>query len=348
MERSLVTIREITGISVHPNATNLELLQVDGWQVVAKIGDFKIGDKAVYFEIDSVLPEGDDRWAFLLKRSAKVFPNGVTGHRLKTIKLRDEFSQGLCLPTHLFSETELSADDIASTLGVFKYEPPVASVLAGNAKGSYPYWIPKTDQERIENCWKHVERMLSAHSTPMSPVSWIVEEKLEGSSVTIYTDNGCLGITSRNVDFKLDQDNTFISTAMAQKLDMITHIPGQWAIRGELVGPNIEGNIYKLSAPRIYIFDIWDGIKQRYLSHDDRMVFIRNLESLGAQCFCVPTVHHDFYLVSQAQAIKEATGRSMLAPTLREGIVLKTVDYVNNKVLSCKAISREYLAKQKD
>src|SRR5690606_28178781 len=133
-----------------------EVATVDGWKVVVKKGEFKVGDIAVYFEIDSFLPESDPRYAFLMK-SKRTF-NGVVGHRLRTIRLRGQVSQGLLLPIHEFPEAwYVSYKTLDELLGITKWEKPLPSQLAGKVKGYFPSFIRKTDQERVQNLREELE-----------------------------------------------------------------------------------------------------------------------------------------------------------------------------------------------
>jgi len=90
--RRLVTIRQIAVIDPIPNADAIECATIDGWKVVVKKGEFKVGDCCVYFEIDSFLPESDPRYGFLMKGGVREF-EGSRGHKLKTVKLRGQLSQ---------------------------------------------------------------------------------------------------------------------------------------------------------------------------------------------------------------------------------------------------------------
>ena len=58
-ERKLASIQIVDRIDPHTNANALELATVLGWQIVTRIGETKIGQKVVYCEIDSVLPNAD-------------------------------------------------------------------------------------------------------------------------------------------------------------------------------------------------------------------------------------------------------------------------------------------------
>ena len=55
-KRKLATIREISEIQPIPEADAIEVATVGGWKCVIKKGAFKVGDKAVYIEIDSMIP----------------------------------------------------------------------------------------------------------------------------------------------------------------------------------------------------------------------------------------------------------------------------------------------------
>lgn len=103
--RKLARIEEITNINPIPGADAIELATVKGWNVVVKKDEFKMGDKCVYFEIDSFLPVKPE-FEFLRKSSYKKLGDGTGGFRLKTIKFRGQISQGLALPVHILLEKQ--------------------------------------------------------------------------------------------------------------------------------------------------------------------------------------------------------------------------------------------------
>ena len=146
--RALVTIRQIWKISEISDSDFLELAFVDGWQCVTKKGEFKAGDKAIYFEVDSFLPI-DPRFEFLRKSCLRKMGD-VEGFRLKSIRLRKQLSQGLLLPLAEFPEVagKEAGEDVTELLKVVKWEPPIPACLAGEAKGTFPGFIMKTDEER--------------------------------------------------------------------------------------------------------------------------------------------------------------------------------------------------------
>ena len=54
--RKLASVQEITNITPIENADAIELATVLGWNCVVKKNEVSIGEKVVYFEIDSFLP----------------------------------------------------------------------------------------------------------------------------------------------------------------------------------------------------------------------------------------------------------------------------------------------------
>lgn len=91
-QRELAYVETISWIKPIEGADNIELAGVLGWNLIVKKGEFKVGDKCVYFEIDSKLPEKE--WSeFLANKHYKV----------KTYQLKKfgVISQGLALPLDL-------------------------------------------------------------------------------------------------------------------------------------------------------------------------------------------------------------------------------------------------------
>jgi hypothetical protein len=84
--RALATIQLIEDVFPIEGADAIEGLKILGWYCVGKKGEFAIGDKCVFFEIDSILPEAEP---FEFMRPRKF--------RVKTAKFRKQISQGLAL-----------------------------------------------------------------------------------------------------------------------------------------------------------------------------------------------------------------------------------------------------------
>lgn len=89
--RNLAHIETIESLMPIEGADKIEVARVLGWNCVVKRGEFKVGDLAVYVEIDSVLP---DKPHFEFMRPRKF--------RVKTIRLKNVLSQGLLFPLDVF------------------------------------------------------------------------------------------------------------------------------------------------------------------------------------------------------------------------------------------------------
>lgn len=214
MERALAHIEEIAWVKPIEGADNIEAVGVLGWNLIAKKNEFKVGDKCVFFEIDSKLPEKE--WSEFLRPK---------GFKIKTLKLNKfkVWSQGLALPLNDISEFQTkipeTGTDVTDILGVTyavpednvrkaKADPeaafkrisskhqklavkPLWRWLAKRAWGkklllfifdrksadpkAFPSdWVSKTDEVRVEN----IPFILDSHDV------WTVTEKLDGTSST--------------------------------------------------------------------------------------------------------------------------------------------------------------------
>ena len=100
-KRALAYVAEIAEIQPIPNYDRVEHARVNGWWViVSKEDNFTPGTKCIYFEVDSHVPEDDERFAFLEKRHYNV----------KTLKMCKVFSQGLIMPMSAFPEVPADAE----------------------------------------------------------------------------------------------------------------------------------------------------------------------------------------------------------------------------------------------
>lgn len=102
IDRKLASVRVISAKFPIEKADRLEAVQVDGWKVVAGKDEFKVGDKCVYFEVDSFLPIRPE-FEFMRKSCHRNHSEMGEGFRLKTMKLRCQLSQCLCMPLHAFT-----------------------------------------------------------------------------------------------------------------------------------------------------------------------------------------------------------------------------------------------------
>jgi len=86
-ERELAYVVIIDGIEPIEGYDRVEHAIVGGWRVIVQKDQFKVGDPAIYFEIDSRVPADKECFAFLEKRHYKI----------KTLKMCKTISQGLLM-----------------------------------------------------------------------------------------------------------------------------------------------------------------------------------------------------------------------------------------------------------
>ena len=344
VNRKLVTIRQVRETKLIEGADLIELAFVDGWQCVAKKGEFAVGDLAVYAEVDSFLPV-EPRYEFLRKSSLRKMGE-VEGFRLKTMKLRKQLSQGLLMPLREFPELvgKVVGEDVTELLHVVKWEPPIPACLAGKAKGVFPGFIMKTDEERIQNLTEYFEQYKDT----------FFEEsiKMDGTSGTFYIRDGVFGVCSRNLELLESDTNTFWEIANTLHLyERLASLNRNIALQGEVIGEGINSNNEKLKGHHFRLFNIFDIDKGRLLSYTERNELLEQLNNHAlVKILSVP-------VLGVRQTLKEhptmesllayAEGPSMNTQVQREGLVFKS-EMVDGRIVSFKAISNAYLLKEKD
>lgn len=338
--RALASIQVIKDLQPIPGADSIEVATVLGWHVVVKKGEFNVGDRCAYFEIDSLLPM-IEVFKFLEKNGTKkTLVNGkeVEGYRLRTIRLRGQVSQGLAIPLKglLFAQYPIGTD-ITDLIDVHKYEPPVPASLDGIAKGSFPSFIPKTDEMRIQS----VPQVLTRHQG----VEFYVTEKVDGSSCTIFFKDGELNVCSRNTNWKEESNNSFWRVAKAMHLESNSELLSRYAIQGELVGEGIQGNKLKIKGQKFLLFSVYDMTENKYANFEtlQKMALELAIET-------VPIVCHKFKLPLEVDALVEnSIHRSVLNPeSWAEGYVFRPIEEMQDEDLgrlSFKVINPEFLLK---
>lgn len=329
MIRKLASIRQCTALQAIPGADAIQVAVVDGWTCVVKIGEIEVGQKGVYFEIDSFLPVDDTRFEFLRKSSLRKMGD-QEGFRLRTIRLRGQLSQGLFLPLHLFPEVDAAepvGTDLTARLRVDKYEPPIPADLTGKVIGPFPGFIPKTDEERVQN-------LLEAWAG-WQGLSFIVTEKLDGTSFTAYQRNGHFGVCSRNWELSDEDPNSYWKVAVEQ--DLPAKLGRQnLAIQGEMIGEGIQKNSYKLRGQHLFVFHVFDIDARRFYDYEETLAFCQKNDLQ-----IVPLLDANFKLPAEVNTLLQmADGPSVLqAKAKREGLVLRSAD----RKISFKAISNAFL-----
>jgi RNA ligase (TIGR02306 family) len=221
--------------------------------------------------------------------------------------------------------------EVTDLFGVTKYEPPIPSCLAGVSRGNFPSFLRKTDEDRIQNS----KKLLLTNADK----EFYITEKLEGSSTTYYLNNDVFGVCSRNMDLEEVGENSMWNFARENGIEEKMRAYGRnIAIQGEIIGPGIQGNIYKLGNTTVKFFSVFDIDEYKYVGYDE---LCNVLAILGVSI--VPIVGVNVKLPTTVDEILAmADGKSLLNKnTNREGLVFRTMD----GQVSFKAISNNYLLK---
>lgn len=360
-----VEVREIEAVWAHGNADRLDVacLKDLDYQFIVQKNNYVAGQLVVYFPIDSLLPSN------LIERFDLVGKlSGPLKNRIKSIKLRGQLSQGFVSSLDALKDIlgEVSVlDDVTTELGVEKYEPVISEIPGSTRVSTLPSTVPYYDLEGCERYKAIVESLLDEKV--------FITEKLEGSNYACgfddrlkederYKDQEGKFVLSRRqsiipVD---DKSNSFWEVAKQQKFfELCERIKAhyEWfkftnvyqvVLRGEIVGPGIQKNIYNLKQPKVFLFDIM--VNDKYIDAIDFYV-LQDKCAMDFKDQTVPSLSFNATLrewLVGSNIKTKSTGPSMLNPKqLREGIVIRPLveaDYPHFGRLILKQRSPEYLA----
>jgi len=333
MERKLVSIQVIDALAPIEGADNILQARVMGWTVVVKKGEFAPGDRCVFFEIDSVLPDGPAWSEFMRPR----------GFRVRTLKLRGVLSQGLALPVSILGgggEPEMGID-LRDRLGVVKHEPVLPD--AREVLGPFPGRVPKTDEIRLQSALGVLDELRGR--------DFYVTTKLDGTSATYYHDAETgLVACSRNWALARGGNHPW---RLAERYELAARLPPCFAIQGEICGPGIQKNRLGLSEIDLFVFSVYDAQAGHFLDHGPVLDFCaeHGLRTVPIERVVrgeeAASYHHDLdgWL---------AASRGLYAGTQqrKEGIVVRPLVETPSATLggrlSFKVINNDFLLKDED
>jgi len=310
----LATIELIKDVRKHPNADSLDIARVLGYECIVKLGQYKAGDKIVFIQPDSVLP--DKPWAAFYKAKS---------NRVKAIKLRQAWSEGVVesLENTGLSESLEAGTDVTDALGVIKYEAPQPQDLS--AKGGLPFGICMTDEERINN--------LRDDEIPWGSMV-DVTQKIDGQSASyLYKlgEGGAEGqfcILGRTMEYWADAENNYSRNAVTHDIKnklarFCTDNKISLAVRGESYGGGIQksGNNYHSRLPlQIAFFSTWLVDERRYACKGHPLYIFDLAPKLGIPT--VPLLERDVVLTPELvkkymEDLKEVNGQPF------EGVVIQ-------------------------
>lgn len=358
-----VEVCKVKDVQYHPNGDRLDLVTVKGWTCITGRNDFKVGDLVVFVPPDSIATE-----EFIEKFNITYLKGKSSQRRIGTIKLRDEWSEGLIVPAE---DGWKEGDNVTDYYGFVKWEPQVQTPQTSSRKQRrgerhmkrlakrYSKFMPKyTDIENIRNYPDELEPgekvwvTEKVHGTNfragMLPVQGNRLQKLwyrlRGKTHTLV-------VGSRNVIYTdpssptYYRENIYGWVAEAYKLSKL--LPPGYIVYGEIYGVTLSGGAvqknysYGAKKPEVVFFDVMvDG---KYLNLESAYSFLMNKNLPTAPI--VDLVEWDINILKEY--FDETS--SLDSKTVREGVVIKPiVERLNkhgNRTIF-KAISPEYLAQK--
>lgn len=277
MNRKLASIQKIKSIQPIEGADRIEMAQILNWECVIKKDEFHVGDLVIYFEIDSLLPEVP---MFEWLKNSSWYPK-LNKYKIHTQKLRGQISQGLIISLDLLKDLvsqvngELpynpifphdEGDDLTELLQIKKYEPPLTDLNIGRII-SHEWYVPKTDEERIQVC---ADTVLPNYMNASSE-DWYATIKLDGTSCTagLFEDGFLIGGREQwYIDANMYTTTVKSYGDIEKKLKDYLISTGKYIVfQGELCGPNIQSNHLGLIKYRWYIFNAFSSTTGKYDSY---------------------------------------------------------------------------------
>ena len=364
-----VKIYKLT-IEPHSNADALELAVVGDFRAIVMKDTLKTGDLAAYIPEGSIVPD----W-LIARLGLEGRLAGKAQNRVKAIRLRGVFSQGLIVPLTgqqsnfpdactwgIENETDTmgvcAGDDVTEFLGITKYEPVIPSCMNGEVFNAFGYTL-KYD---IENIKKFPSVLKDGQDVAIT-------EKIHGTWTCFgyHPDVGIIitskGLSDKGLAFKFNEENernlyirTLKTTGVDRErkwqtildlaVDLFSIGKGIYLL-GETFGRGVQDLAYGSETPSFRLFDVYVGTpgEGRYVDHDD----LRDI----ATAIGVDTVPILYRGPFSDEVVEEFTnGRETVSGTeanVREGVVIRPTEEERQPELGrviLKSVSEKYLLRR--
>jgi len=340
--RKLASVQKITNLTKIGEKCNEEIATVLGWKVLVHIDQFKVGEKVIFFEIDSILPSGK-KW------TKKIKPKNL---HIKTRKNYNEIIQGFVMKLDIlkkednFQKLNIKIEDLeegydlTDILEVKKFDENSEEGQKELEKVFPSELIEKSDEIRCQSNLNYIE--LFAGKEFYSSL------KYDGSSATYLIDPNTkkFRVCSRNMGLNLDEKNIY--NEIAKKYDIqnkLLKFEGKYAIQGEVYGPKVNKNPLKVSELKIAVFTIKDIKNNYYLGFDEMVKVCKEMdlpmvEVIEEGVFNYKTID---------ELVLKSKGNYPGTDGPREGLVYRVKNDWNKDGirLSFKVINDDYLIKSK-
>lgn len=296
----IATIKEITKMLNKDRIVCVSFNEHDYEAIMSK-DEAVIGKQVVYIREDSILPIKPE-FEFLRARCYKEKLNGFLIRPMTMGKKENGEavrSWGLVVGLDFLPKGTKAKPglDVTDLLEIRKYEPgddatpkkdkPFIKYLkrfkifrmimkiGPKPKSSFPsHVISKSDENNLKKVSDVFYKALE-EKTPSS-----ISVKMEGCSGTYRLEGKKLHVCTRNIGFLKETSTSKRHWQVAKENDFLKKLlkakkvrGHKYTIQGELCGPGIQGNIYKLDNLEFFIYKIVDETTKRTLSANEMIGF---------------------------------------------------------------------------
>jgi RNA ligase (TIGR02306 family) len=302
MAECIVEIIEVEKVEEHPNADNLEIVFVKGWQCVVRKGEWHVGDEGLYIPIDAIIPP---RFAETIGVS-KYLSNG----RTVPVRLRGVPSYGIFVSASYVPKKFRNEPSLANALGITKYIP-LEKVRSEDIETPHPLFSRYTD---IENLRNYPEAFEAGELVS-------VTEKVHGANCRVGLIESEWMAGSMNQRRRKPAD---ISSSLYWKplndpnlVSLIVSIGGPLVITyGEIYGNGVQSLDYDLRTQEFSVFDIF--VNGKFLDVD-KLYSLCEKYSVRT----VPVLYEGPFDMDLIISLSE--GKSSIASHIREGVVVRSI-----------------------
>jgi hypothetical protein len=385
MSRTLATIQTIKSFEPIEGRDRIVLASFEniGWHCITD-KSFKVGERVVYIEPDSILPE---KPVFEDLRS-RCWNKTYNGFRIRSMKMANVISEGIVFHTSSVLREDFNPAmvddgyDVTEAIGIIKYDPEALEeqkLIENKSKkygpvmlfliripflkklllpkrkkpGKWPDFIAKTDETRVQSLNYVFEKYQGL------PI--YVSVKKDGQSATFFYNKKEFGVCSRNLRLSepkklkgkyVGEQSKYWQTAekykVKEKLMRASKELGiNLYIQGEQCGPSIQGNKYGYNELKLFIFNVYDITHKRYYGYYELLSFCKK--------YGFETVHmieeRNFDWKNTDELVEYAKGYDPDGDkVLREGVVIRSIesmppDKCMANMWSLKAINHDFAVK---
>lgn len=317
-----------------PERDRISTVTIGGYEVIVRNEDFKEGDVGLFIAVDSILP----------KEMIELYDiQKLKGGRVKTMKLKSVYSQGLFLPLKgdvlsklsepsdegVLYSTVKEYENVAEVLGITKWKPIQKLYRGQSPNVRVKNWPdPRIEVYDIESIQRPDFAQVFKTGDDI-----VVTEKLHGMNATFAKLNGKTHVMSRRLCFDRDRLAGVFNDHIGEQTNIFYDIFDRYGfqdifnthdekdtiiIRGEIFGPRVQDMDYGLREPEFRAFDI-SFEPGKYVDYADFMAFC-----LDNNIPFVPELYHGEFDMEKIATLAEqdsvVTGRRGY---ISEGVVIR-------------------------